>query len=161
MSLPSTERSNPRDVARAATLAGQFHDVVVSASKVLHGHQLEKADRASLLWARDLLASARQVDVMPAMPSANQLAGPGSTVVALRRAAGPDGGDPDTALKSLVEGVTAALRGRRDKDIVETMESLRRLFALVSRLALQSEVLAQSEPRHGRTWTPLTPTSSL
>lgn len=152
MNLPSTERMNPRDVAKATALSGRFHDVVTGASKVIHRRDLDERDDASLRWARELLEVAGSKDVLLSMPSAQQLTGPSNAVLALRRAARPDGGDPDQALAELRAGVDDALRGRRDERTLSAMESLRNLFSLVSRLFLQAEVSTQSEQGSRRSW---------
>jgi hypothetical protein len=161
MNPPSIERMNPRDVARATALTGRFHDVVTGAGKVLHGRDLEPRDAGSLGWARDLLEVAGSKDVVLSMPSAQQLSGPGSAVLALRRAARPEGGDPDEALAELRDCLDDALRGKRDEHTLAAMESLRDLFSLVSRFFLQAEITAQSERGSGRLWALSTTTSRL
>jgi hypothetical protein len=158
VSLPSSERVNPRDVAKATAIAGCFHDVVVSASKLLHDGTLDSKDRASLRWARGLLEAAASKDVMLSMPSAQELTGTTNAVLVLRRAARPDtGDDPDSTLLALRDAIDDALRGQGNERLAPALESLRELFSMVSRLALQAEVVAQGE-QAGGSWPPSTTT---
>jgi hypothetical protein len=161
MSLPSSDRVNPREMARAAATKGQFHDVVVAASKALHNADLDERDIASLRWARELLDQAGSSDVLFAMPSAQQLAGPGAVVLALRRAAVPSGGDPEQGLRHLRQGLGGALKGRRDEGALEAMRALRDLFSAISRLSLTAELVRQSERTAGSSWALSATTSRL
>jgi hypothetical protein len=156
---PSSERANPRDVAKATAIGGHFHDVVIGASKVLHAQELDRQDEDSLRWARDQLREAASREVIFTMPSVNQLTGPGNAVLALRRAARPNGGDPDDALSDLCARVDDVLRGKRDEPVLEAMRSLRRLFSLVSRLSLQTEISSQGDLAPGQSWALSTTTS--
>lgn len=155
MSLPSDERVNPRDVARTVEMTGRFHDVVVAVSKLLHGGKPDPEDRAALRWAGELLQAAASKEVALAMPSADELAGTTNAVVVLRRAARPrNSEDPEQALLDLKKGIEAVLRGRRDEQSMSVLEPLRQLFAMVSRLALHSEVARQGQQSPAAHWLP-------
>jgi hypothetical protein len=159
MRFPFTERTSPREIAEATAMSGHFHEVVISASKVLHGRELDTQDQGALEWANELLEIAASADVMLAMPSAQQLAGPGNAAIAVRNAARPDGGDPDETLNVLRSGLQEAIRGRRNDAVISAMDTLREVFSAVSRLSLQAEVVAQREEGSEKPWA-LSPTSS-
>lgn len=143
MSLPLPDSRDPKQAAAATMSAGRFHDVVVGASKVLHGADPDERDTDALRWALDLLHSAASVDILFAMPSSQQLATGGGTVSAIRRAARSS--ESEVALDRVRDGLEAALKGRRNDDVADSMAGLRMLFAIVSRIALQAEVLRASE----------------
>jgi hypothetical protein len=153
VSLPSIERTSPRDMARATAASGHFHDVVIAASKVLNDAPLAEADRASLRWARGLLNRASTRTVLLHMPSARQLAGDGTLTAAIREAAQSDGGGPEKPLRELRRSIDRCLHGTRDDSVTASMQKLRELFAAVSRLALQADVLSQAEPPSPEPWT--------
>jgi hypothetical protein len=160
MSLPSADRIDPREVAKATAMSGRVHDVVVGASKVLHKQTLDARDTESLRWARGLLKSAASKDVVMAMPAAQELAGSGNVVMVLRRAVTPDDdANLDQVFSQLGKAVDQALRGDRTEDVIAGVESLRQLFSAVSRFGLQAEVVAQSERPSSRSWAPSTTTS--
>lgn len=158
MTSPFSDRVSPRDAARAAAIRGRFHDVVVAASKAIHEQSLDERDRAALSWASDMLTAASSKDVLLAMPSAQQLSGPGNVILAIRRAATSNGDDPSDAINQVTHGVAEVLDGQRSKSALDAMESLRTIFSLISRLALQSEVAAQGERGSRNRWAPLTTT---
>ena len=114
MSSPGSEPTNARQAAISATATGRFHDVVIGASKVLHEVDLDDRDRDALRWALAMLNSAVSANVIFAMPSSQQLATSGTTVLALRRAARSTDGDADVALARVRDGLDAALGGQRD-----------------------------------------------
>jgi hypothetical protein len=159
MTFSFTDRASPREIAEATAMSGHFHDVVVGASKVLHGQALEAQDKAALRWAQELLEMAASTDVLLAMPSAQQLAGPGNAAIALRNAARPEGGDPDETLDALRRGLANLIRGHRDDAVLSAMDMLREVFSHVSRLSLQAEVVAQREEGSEKPWA-LSATSS-
>jgi hypothetical protein len=152
MSLPSTEGTSPRQIASAATASGRFHDVVIAASKVIHGSSLSDADRAALRWAIGLLDAARRRTMVLEMPSAQQLATEGTFAAAIRKAARPPDGNADDSLRELRQGVDKCLRGDKGEDGVAAMQALRELFTVVARLALQADVLSQGEPSPAGSW---------
>ena len=154
------ERTSPRDVARATAASGHFHDVVIAASKVLHDAPLAEEDRTSLRWARDVLNRASTRTVLLHMPSARQLAGDGTLAAAIREAARPDGGSPEKPLREIRRSIDRCLRGTRDDSVTASMQKLRELFAAVSRVALQADVLSQGEPPTPEPWTHSTTTST-
>ena len=154
MTLPAADRTNPREVARSVAVAGRFHDVVVAATRVLHGEQLDKDDRKALRWAKDLLDAAASQDVIVAMPSAQQLAGPSNPILILRQAAGTEGGDRDQALADLQQATGAIIRGKRDKALMPKVESLRTVFAIVSRMVLREELATEGQQPSGGSWPP-------
>jgi hypothetical protein len=158
MKLPFAERTSPRDIARAAAISGRLHEVVTSASKVLHGRELGPEDKDALRWARELLEIAASTDVVLAMPSAGHLAGVGNAAVAVRKAARSDGGDPNEALATFQKGLNDALKGRRDDPTLSAMADLRDVFSLVSRLSLEAEVVRESSEKP---WALLLMTSRL
>jgi hypothetical protein len=160
MSLPSTERTSPQDIARAAAALGRFHDVVIAASKLVHDLALTDADLASLRWARGLLAMASGQATVSDMPSSQRLAADGTLAAAIRRAARPDGGSPDEALRQLSQGIDKCLKGDRGEAVTDTMLALREVFTLMSQLALQADVLSQGETPAPGPWAHST-TSSL
>ena len=154
MALPAADRTNPREVARSVALAGRFHDVVVAASRVLHAEQLDKDDRKALRWAKSLLDAAARRDVIVAMPSAQQLAGPSNPILILRQAAGEQGDDRDQALADLRNATGAIIRGERNADLMPKVESLRTAFAFVSRIVLREELATQGQQSSGGSWPP-------
>ena len=154
MTLPAADRTNPRELARSVALAGRFHDVVVAASRVLHGEELNKEDRKALRWAKQLLDAAASTDVIVAMPSAQQLAGPSNPILILRQAAGEPGDDREQALTELRNAVRAIVRGDRDEDLMPKVESLRTVFAIVSRMVLREELATQGQQPSGGSWPP-------
>jgi hypothetical protein len=152
MKFPFTERTSPREIAEATAMSGHFHEVVIGASKVLHGHALEAQDETALRWAHELLEMAASTDVLLSMPSAQQLAGPGNAAIAVRNAARPDGGDPDETLDALRRGLAKLGSGHRDDDVLSAMDMLREVFSHVSRLSLQAEVVAEREEVSEKPW---------
>jgi hypothetical protein len=143
MSLPLPDSHDPKQAAATTMSAARFHDVVVGASKLMHGTEPDENDTAALRWALDLLDSAASADVLFAMPSSQQLATGGATVSAIRRAARSS--DSEVALDRVRDGLKAALKGRRDDEVAQSMAGLRMLFAIVSRIALSAEVQRASE----------------
>lgn len=161
MTSPFSDQLSPRDAARATAVRGRFHDVVVAASKVLHDQQVDERDRGALKWASEMLVASESKDVLLAMPSAEQLSGPGNVVLAIRRATKKDGDDPGEAIKQLSRGVTDVIGGQRSPSALHAMESLRAVFSLISRLSLQTEVVSQGDPDLRDRWAPWTRTSTL
>lgn len=158
MSLPLPDHRDPKKAAASTMFAGRFHDVVVGASKLLHGTDLDERDTDALRWALDVLHSAASTEVLFAMPSAQQLATGGATVSAIRRAA--RSAQSEVALDRVRDGLEAALKGRRDDEVVQSMAGLRMLFAIVSRIALQAEAQRASE-RETDPWPPRSTPVSL
>jgi hypothetical protein len=152
MSSPFSEPTNARQAAVSATATGRFHDVVIGASKILHKVELDDRDRDALRWALKMLKSAVATNVIYAMPSSQQLATSGTTILALRRAARSNDGDADVALARVHDGLDAALSGRRDAATMDAVAALRVLFSVVSRFALQSEVVSHGERRGNPAW---------
>jgi hypothetical protein len=159
MSLPPPDLRDPTQAARTTVSAARFHDVVVGASKLLHGTEPDDSDNDALRWALELLDSAASTDVLFAMPSSRQLATGGGTVSAIRRAARSS--KSELALDRVRDDLEAALNGRRDDQVVQSMAGLRMLFTIVSHIALQTEVQRASE-RETDPWPPRsTPVSRL
>jgi hypothetical protein len=161
MSLPSGDRMNPHDAAKAAAMTAEIHDVVISASKALHGQPLDERDTRALRWAREVLKLAESSDVMITMPSAQQLSGIGDAVVALRRAARSADEDPAPGFSELGKSVDAVLGGTPVEGSEGAMSSLRDLFALLSRVLLQTEVMRHGEEPSKRPWELSRTSSSL
>lgn len=152
MSLPSSEPRNPRHTASVTIASGRFHDVVIGASKLVHGVRLETRDIEALRWAQEVLDVAAETDVAFEMPSSNQLADVGATALALREAAARA---PD-ALADVRDQLTAALRGDRGQSVTSCMVVLQELFSTVSRIALQAEVQAKDDREADQAWASLT-----
>ena len=161
MTAPFSDRLSPRDAARAATVRGRFHDVVVAASKVLHAQEVDERDRFALKWASEMLIASESKEVLLAMPSAEQLSGPGNVVLAIRRATKQDGDDSGEAIRELSRGVSEVIEGQRSPDALQAMESLRAVFSLISRISLQAEVVSHGDPNSRDRWAPSTTTSLL
>ncbi len=158
MSLPLPDSRDPKQAAAITMSASRFHDVVVGASKLLHGTDPDDTDTAALRWALDLLDCAASTEVLFAMPSSQQLATGGGTVSAIRRAARSP--ESEVALDRVRDGLKAALNGRRDDEVAQSMAGLRMLFAIVSRFSLQAEVQRASE-RETDPWPPRSTPASL
>lgn len=157
MSLPLPDYRDPKKAAATTMFGSRVHDVVVGASKLLHGTDPDESDTDALRWALDLLDCAASTDVLFAMPSSQQLATGGATVSAIRRAARSS--KSEVALDRVRDGLEAALEGRRDDEVAQSMAELRVLFALVSQISLQAEAQSASE-RETDPWPPrLTPLS--
>jgi hypothetical protein len=161
MASPFADRVSPSDAAQVAALRGRFHDVVVAASKVVHEQVIDKQDRLALKWASEMLAAAQAKDVLLAMPSAHELSGQGNVILAIRRATDANGDDSTEAIRQLTRGVSDVLRGRHTDLALQSMESLRAVFAAVSRIALQAEVSAHGDPESRSSWAPLMTISAL
>lgn len=161
MSLPVSERDNPRDIAAGATVSGRFHDVVVSLSKVIHDVELEPDDRNALRWAKELLSSAGATRTIVTMPSAKELTSQANPILILRRAAQPTAGDdPDQVLLDLSKSLDAILRGQRNESLSESLTSVRTIFSMVSQMALGANVSRKTEQAPVRIWPDLTTTST-
>jgi hypothetical protein len=145
-------------MASVMVASGHFHDVVVSANKLVHGAKLDERDTATLRWAQEVLNVAAEPDVVFDMPS-NRLADVGATVIALKQAA--DAADVTDALSGVRDRLAAALRGDRDQSVISCMRTLEQLFSSISRIALQSEVQGKDEREANQTWASLTTTSHL
>jgi hypothetical protein len=159
MSLPIAERDNPRDIATGAAISGQFHDVVMSVSKVLHGKKLEPEDLEVLRWARKMLSSAGSARIA-SMPSAKELSNQASSISFLRRAAQPTAGnDPDRVFKELSKNLGDVLQGKRNEDLIESLTSIRTIFSMVSQISLGSNIAKKSEQDPIQTWRDLTTTT--
>lgn len=152
---PATrDRLNPKDIAAGAATAGRFHDVVVSASRAIHGQELREQDRDALKWAKAMLQSAGRSAVL-SMPSAKELSGSSNPVFIVRRAAAPSKDeDPDLKLKELSEDITNVLRGELNDHLIHSLESLRTIFSMVSQMSLKTEVVARSSRTAGGSWLP-------
>ena len=159
MTLPSGDRANPRDIARSVALSGQFHDVVAATSKVLHEQDLTKEDRESLRWAKQMLQAAASDQVLVTMPAAQELLGPFNPILTLRQAGGPSDADRKSAFRDLERGVTRIIRGERDDEALSAADSLRLIFSMVSRMALQAELAAQGDNPPSGSW-PISLTTS-
>lgn len=155
MTPPATrDRLNPRDIATGAATAGRFHDVVVSASRAIHGQELSPQDHESLKWAKALLQSAGESAVV-SMPSAKELSGSSNPVLIVRRAAAPSADeDPDLKLQELSEDISKVLRGKRNDDLIHSLKTLRAIFSMVSQMSLRTEVVARSDHTAGGSWLP-------
>lgn len=155
MSPLRRDRVNPRDIAAQAMTAGRFHDVVVSASKAIHDEDLARGDIETLRWAKSLLGSAGSTRSVVTMPPATELSGPSNPIMILRRAAKPTAGeDPDKTLRELSEDITEVIQGHRSDHLRNSLESLRTIFLMVSRLSLGAEVAARTEEAHASPWPP-------
>jgi hypothetical protein len=152
MTLPASEPRNPRRMASVMVATGRFHDVVVSASKFVHGARLDERDIKTLQWAQEVLDVAAENDIHIDMPSSHQLADVGTTALVLREAVA----DKPDLLSSVRDQLAAALRGERSDEVVNRMRVLQRLFSTVSRIALQSEVQAKDEHEANQGWPSLT-----
>lgn len=152
MPLPSADRTNPRDAARSAAMTAQIHDVVVSASKVLHRQPLQPPDTKALKWASGVLKLAESSDVLITMPSAQQLSGPGNAAIALRRAARSGNADALAGFAELRKKVDGVVRGAAPDGVDDAMTALRDLFALLSRALLQTEVMRHGEEPSKPLW---------
>jgi hypothetical protein len=157
--LPVSDPRNPRRMASEMVATGHFHDVVISANKLVRGAQLDERDTAALRWAQELLNVAAEPNAAFDMPPTSRLADVGATVIALKQAA--DAAEIADALSSIRDRLAAALRGERDQQVVSCMATLERLFSTISRIALQSEVQAKDEREANQTWASLTTTSHL
>ena len=143
MSLPLPESHDPKQAAVGTMSVGRLHDVVVGASKLLHGADPDENDTVALHWALDLLDSAASTDLLFTMPSTQQLATGGGTVLAIRRAAHT--AESEVALDRVRDGLEAALNGQRNDEVTKSIAGLRMLFAIVSRISLHAEVLSAGE----------------
>jgi len=154
MTPPATrDRLNPRDIAAGAATAGRFHDVVTSASRAMHGQELRQRDRDSLKWAVQLLRSAGEGGVV-AMPSAKKLSGSSDPALVVRRAASPSQDeDLDAKLHELSKDINKVLNGERSDHLIQSLESLRTIFSMVSQMSLNTEVVARST-HTGGSWLP-------
>ena len=162
MSLPLAERDNPRDIATGATISGQFHDVVVSLSKVLHEVELEPEDLDALRWAKKMLNSAGASRMIASMPSAKELSSQANPILILRRAAQPTPGEnPDDVLVRLSKSLDDALRGKRDESLFESLTSVRTIFSMVSQISLGANVAKKSEQDPIQAWPHSTTTLGL
>jgi hypothetical protein len=162
MSLPLTERDNPRDIATGAAISGKFHDVVVSLSKALHRQELEPDDLDALRWAKKMLNSAGKNRMIASMPSAKELSGQANPILILRRAAQPTPDEnPDAVLVQLSESLDDALRGERNETLFESLASVRTIFLMVSQMSLGADVAKKSEQDPIQAWPRSTMTSDL
>lgn len=154
MTPPATrDRLNPREIAAGAATAGRFHDVVMSASRAIHGQELRQQDRESLKWAKALLQSAGESAVV-SMPSAKELSSSSNPILIVRSAAAPSADeDPDVRLQDLSEDISKILRGERSEHLIHSLESLRTIFSMVSQMSLRTEVVARSS-HTGGSWLP-------
>jgi hypothetical protein len=143
-------------MASVMIASGRFHDVVVSASKLVHGTQLEQRDIKALRWAQEVLNVAAETNVVYDMPSSSQLANVGPTAVALKKAADADA---PGALSNVRDQLAAALRGDRSQAVISCMATLQQLFSTISRIALQAEVQAKDKREADQPWASLTTTS--
>lgn len=155
MTLPASEPRNPRRMASVMVATGRFHDVVVSASKFVHGAHLDERDIKALKWAQEVLDVAAESDIHVDMPSSHQLADVGTTTLVLREAVA----DKLDVLSSVRDQLAAALRGERSDEVIDRMRGLQHLFSTVSRIALQSEVQAKDEHEANQAWASLMTTS--
>lgn len=154
MSPPVTrDRLNPKDIAANATAAGRFHDVVISASRALHEQELRPKDRDSLEWARKVLQSAGE-GMVGAMPAAKALVGSADPILVIRKAALSSANDDlDSRLRGLSKDIPKILAGGRSDHLIQSLESLRTIFSMVSRMSLNTEVVAESSHADG-SWPP-------
>jgi hypothetical protein len=147
---PSSEPRNPRHMAAVTVVTARFHDVVVSASKLVHGARLEQRDVRALEWAQEMLNVASETDVVFDMPSSTQLATVGAPVLALKEAAAAS--NESEALSNVRDQLEAALQGKRNQLVIDHMIILQQLFSTVTRIALKSEVQTKTEREADQTW---------
>lgn len=160
MSLPISERENPRDIATDATVSGRFHDVVVSLSKAIHEVELDSRDLEELQWAKSLLDSAGATSAIVTMPSAKELSSRANPVLILKRVAQPPGEDPDKRFRELSQVLESVIRGQRDPNLSESLESVRSIFSMVSQMTLGANVAKKTEQAPVRIWPDLTTSST-
>jgi hypothetical protein len=161
MSLPATDRANPRELATGATVSARFHDVVVAVTKAIHEAPLNSGDKEDLRWAKDLLSSAGTKRTVVTMPSAHELSNQANPVLFIKRAAGPAAGeDPELGLRKMSKNLDAVLRGQRNEELAESLHAVRTIFSMVSQMTLGANVSRNSEHSPVREWPDLTTTSS-
>jgi hypothetical protein len=152
-----SERADPRDIATSAMTAGRFHEVVASTSKAIHAADLDEADRVTLRWAKEMLRSAAAAEAaVVSMPSSTELSGPANPIRILRRAAvSEEGVDQDVFLKDLSKSLADVLGGRPlDEGLIKSLECVRALFSVMSRMSLRAEVVTQTEQTSPDAWLP-------
>lgn len=157
MTSYGVDRADPRDIAKSAMTAGRFHEVVTTASKVIHRSDLDSRDQENLRWAKDILTTAGDAEAaVVSMPSTTELSGPSDPIRILRRAARPDEGvTPDKLFKSLSEALGDVLGGKEvDQGLIESLECVRALFSVMSRMSLHAEVVTQTEQSSPDAWLP-------
>lgn len=150
-------RADPRDIATSAMTAGRFHEVVASTSKAIHAAELDQADRRTLRWAKEMLRSAAAAEAaVVSIPSSTELSGPANPIRILRRAArSEDGAVPDVFLKDLSKSLGHVLSGRQlDGDLIKSLECVRALFSMMSKMSLRAEVVTQTEQTSPDAWLP-------
>lgn len=157
------ERENPRDMAEGATAASRLHDVVVSASKVIHGRNLDADDLAVLGWAKEMLQATVATHAVATVPSASELSGPSDPIVVLRKMAA----DPSQVsewgktLRELSEAIEAVIKGQRSESLTKALESVRAIFMMVSKAILGAEVVTRADNSFGASWLHSTTNSTL
>jgi hypothetical protein len=137
--------------------AGRFHEVVASTSKAIHGSALEQRDRQNLRWAKNMLRTAAAAEAaVISMPSSTELSGPSNPIRILRRAAQPEDGDnPNVLFKGLSKALGDVLGGNElDQGLLESLECVRALFSVMSRMSLRAEVVTQTEQTSPDAWLP-------
>ncbi len=147
------QRENPREAAEGATVAGRLHDVVFTVSKAIHGRDLDEEDREALLFAKALLESVASTHTVAEVPSAKQLNGPSDPVVVLRQITitGPE--DWKSTLTDFSKAIASVLKGKRNKNLVTQLESIRTIFMMVSRTILGAGVKVRADDSTG-VWPP-------
>jgi hypothetical protein len=151
------ERADPRDIATSAMTAGRFHEVVVSTSRAIHAADLDQTDKQTLRWAQGMLKTAAAAEAaVVSMPSSTELSGPANPIRILRRAArSEDGADTNVFLKDLSKSLGEVLSGRPlDEGLIKSLECVRALFSMMSRMSLRAEVVTQTEQASPDAWLP-------
>lgn len=161
MGFPATDIANPRELAAGATVSARFHDVVAGLTKAIHGAALSKEDEDALRWAKKLLSSAGAKSTVVTMPSAHELSNQANPVLFVKRAVGPVAGeDPEQGLRKMSKDLDAVLRGQRNDELSESLNTVRTIFSMVSQMTLGANVSKSSEQTPVRVWPDLTTTLS-
>jgi hypothetical protein len=124
--------------------------VVIAASKMLHEAPLGDRDRASLIWAKEMLARVLAAEAVVVVPSADELVAGDETLTLLWRATSQLNEEMRTALGAVSEATQRALAGQYDPHAIDAARMLRELFTTVSNVALRRQVDAHAgDPKSG------------
>lgn len=149
--------TDPVAIAAAARRAGLFQDIVIAASRFLHGQDLLNRDRRALRKAAELLALAASSEAVLRHSTTQQLADASATLAVLR-AAGPSASEAGY-FEDLGAAIAKALRGIRSDPVVRSTRVVQGLFLAVNEATLSASLRGEQEDQSSQLPIPSTANS--
>jgi hypothetical protein len=161
MGFPGQTGNNPWRVSEAVNTAGVAQDVVIAASRMLHGLSLSERDWKALETCRDLLRDATSAEPAASMPRAERHLEPVTSVLLLRVTQCARH-DQLAQLEHAVDMLDSLIARRNDQgeltldaDSVTAIKELRDFFLAVGEANLRSMTATSHKSKDLGSWKPL------